>query len=195
MRICIVSKLLIFFVFSFGCMTNKSKQQNAVNAKNSFKNDFLSRVKFDSSIYLIEKKAPNLTSSHDLFNVNEFEYLFSNDSLYIQDCLNFISNEKNTYSQKVISIFSMQNLKEEDYFYFFGECVKKYDSSIISEDLLQVIIYPHLDTKSFIVKSYANPTVKNLLLKIRETPRITNRLRGLLDLILSGELWHNIKNA
>jgi hypothetical protein len=190
-----VTVYFLFFVFFYTCSDNNNKNVNTTAEKTNSKNMKIQKINYDSVILLIEKKVVDLTSPDDLFRIPEFKEVYENSSFYINDATKFLFEQKFTTQQKFIVIFSMQRLTLKEYTDFLTVCKSLYIKGSISEDILATAVSPDFGKKRVVIENYNNPNIKKILLDIKSQDSISIEFKKMIEKILSGEYWKNIKKS
>jgi len=190
--------LIVIFCINYGvnhsCSASPSIAQKNENDKLMAVDSNYKKVRYDTTILLIEKKASNNVSWDELFEIKEFVNLYEHSVFYTVDAINFLKQKEFTAIQKRICINTMQRSNLEDYIRFCKECKFLYDSNSISEDILKWVIIPNFSKTHVIVRNYENEAVKKFLNDIRNDSKISAELKRDVKNILSGESWRKIKS-
>jgi hypothetical protein len=137
---------------------------------------------------LADNAVGDLTTLTDLESVPDFMSLWYHSSFYMEEFLNFLSNPKYNWQQKLISIYSIQKLPFNNYIYVFNRCIELYKNNIITEEVLKRLIFTEMATKNHIIREYKNKDVINALEAIRTDKRISNELKNSIKEILDGTI-------
>lgn len=146
-----------------------------------------SNEKYSTYILSIDKKLGELVALYPLENNNNFCYLYSNATIFVDSALILLSDNKYSLQQKLIANYSMQNLKHDEYIRYFDGLVDLFEKNNINEKILRESIFSQFAPNNIIIENYHNEKVKHILEKLRRF-KISNNLKLDIDKILSGSV-------
>ena len=121
-----------------------------------------------------------------LFADTSFVNLCEHSLDYVDSAIQFISNDKFDYHQKMTCILSMQKLSIKNYTRLLEVCINLFEKDKISELQLENSIDPNFGKRRVIIKNYDTPEVKRLLNKIKNGKKISLKFNSHINQILSG---------
>lgn len=185
---------VLLFQICYACKNVNSK--NNYNHSKTNKIEIIQKannLRFDSLIYKIDKQVIDLTSPSDLFSILEFKNIYENPLIYIDSVVVYLKKPECTFQQKLISIYSMQNLDFKNYLIFCDKAIEQFNSYSIEENIIISIINPNFANKYPIIKNYNKQEVIEILKKIDGGSKRRKELNDLIINISNGKLWNNIK--
>lgn len=174
--------LLLLMLIQCGC-------QNSRNIKDMEDNI----ADFTSKIQQIESKVIDLTSPTDLLRISEFQDLSSRIEEYLSSVTGFLSDRRNSSTQKMIVVYSLNNLDLETYLDLFESSIELYRKKLIDISILEVFMVPGCWWNNFIIKEYRLLRIRQLLKRNRKF--FPENTRAVIDNILQGYLWSTIEDT
>lgn len=182
--------ILLFIIALVGCTSNEgyTKGNTVIYRDTVF---IKQRMNFKGSIDTIEKKVIDLTSTSDLFGINEFVAIYENPTSYRDDALWYIADSINSIQKKLIATYTMQGLSDSLYIEFSRLVVDLYEKGSITDDVMEATVFYSINKRYQIIRNYNNPNVVSLFQKIKAcTQKVEIKQR--INYVLSGESWSNL---
>jgi hypothetical protein len=153
------------------------------------------KLSYDSTVLEIMKKVVDLTSSSDLFGVQEFITLYEHPDMYQSEALAFLANDMYSFDHKSIVIYSMQKSELKGYKEFLGGVIKLFNEHKISESMLGLALSAPINKRYIVIKNYDDEDISKMLKGLRDSSEISFAFRARIDNILSGKAWKGVKNS
>ena len=148
--------------------------------------------KFAMTIDSLDKP---LDTYEELLASKDFQKIFENPRLYLNNVIKYLSDSSKTKGEKTIAIMTMQR---KDYFKnlnFLYACDYLYRQDLVDEQMLFNILFPRLDlTNADIFKNYKNEQVQNVLNDIKNNSKTTINLKNIIEDILTGKTYKEQKD-
>ena len=148
--------------------------------------------KFAMTIDSLDKP---LDTYEELLASKDFQKIFENPRLYLNNVIKYLSDSSKTKGEKTIAIMTMQR---KDYFKnlnFLYACDYLYRQDLVDEQMLFNILFPRLDlTNADIFKNYKNEQVQNVLNDIKNNNKTTINLKTIIEDILTGKTYKEQKD-
>lgn len=184
-----------FVIFCIGCSGSNSSpvaKQNISNKLTIMDTNY-QKVGYAVTILQIDKRCENSGTWDALFADKIFVNIYEHSSYYVDSAIEFLSDEKFNLHQKTVCVYSMQRVELQDYIRFFEECKNLFNTGKIPELLLNRVISPTFGKKKIVVANYDNVDVKRILESIKDGGKASKEFKVMIEKILSGEYWNNVK--
>jgi len=186
-------KYLILFLLFEASMSCSSAVDHKTSVSNQEHMNSQHKLNYDSTILSIKKAVVDLTSSSALFGVKDFIALYENPTLYQEDAIAFLSEEKYSHEEKAIAVYTMQRSELKDYIIFFRKAVSLFHEGKINEAILSETISSSINKRYIIIKNYDNRDVSAILKELKESEKVSSDLKERIENILSGKSWKGVK--
>lgn len=180
-------------IFIFIACNNKNNKIMIHSTKPEIIQKNNCKLKFDSILYVIDSKVEDLTSPSDLFSITEFKEIYESPFFYLDSVLSFLNKSDATTQQKIISIYSMQNLELSQYLVLCNHAIHSFSSGKINEQILKSAITPDFANKYPIIKNFEKTEVVKILENLTNDKKISTNFRKTIRVISTGKAWKDIK--
>lgn len=184
--------LLSLIVANLNCCSATDQNKSDKNKEYMNGQDKLS---YDSTVLEIMTKVVDLTSSSDLFGVQEFITLYENPDVYQSEALAFLANDKYSYDEKSIAIYSMQKLELEGYKGFLGGVIKLFNEHKINESMLGLALSAPINKRYIVIKNYDDEGISKMLKGLRDSSETSLAFKERISNILSGKAWKGVNKS
>ena len=186
---CVYFLIFIFLIISSCSDRNSGDKSPEILVASDVLDSNYHKKNFDSLIITIDREtASNLDRSEEFLGNGNFLSIYDHSAFYLEDAINFISNDSLTGRRPFICILAMQNLPVKDYVRFCNALAELYEENKIKESLLKNAIMPNFLDKRIIIMNYNNASVVKLLERIRNNKEITREFKDDIEDILLGKL-------
>lgn len=182
---------LLWLIFCTSCNNGTNKIVSLQNEP-EIKQKNINKLNYDSIVRVIDSKVVDLTSPSDLFSISEFVDIYESSSFYLDSMESFLIKSDVTAQQKIISIYSMQNLDLSRYLVLCNNAIDLFRSGKISEQILESVINPNFANKYPIVKNFQKIEVVNILEKLRYNKTLSPEFSAIIKDISTGKAWKDI---
>jgi hypothetical protein len=189
--------IIIAVCFAAGSTFNCNSAHD--NTKSIEKNKLMSTnadnkyIQYKSTILDIENKLGRPGTWDALFSDTNFLFLYDHSDNFTDSAIKFISDEEPTNHQKIICVFSSQKATIPNYVKFLTYCQILFKKNKISEDVVKAAVSPSFGKKRIVIKNYDETSVKKILQELLADNTISAGFRRLLENIVSGKTWQNLK--
>lgn len=188
-------KYLLFLsliVANLNC--SSATDQNSSDKKREYMNS-QDKLNYDSAVFKIMTKVVDLTSSSDLFGVQEFIALYEHPDVYQNEALAFLASDKYSYDEKSIAIYSMQKLELEGYKGFLGGIIKLFNEHKINESMVGLALSAPVNKRYIVIKNYDDEDISKMLRGLRDSSETSIAFKERIGNILSGKAWKGVKKS
>ena len=185
------SILILLTIYVNVCIGCNDGSKDEIKNNRQTGNKYL-QMSYKETIDTIDKKVIDLTSASDLFGVDEFISIYESSMNYKDETLLFISDSTNSIQKKQIAVYSMQGLPDSLYIDFCSSAVGLHGKGIVTDELLEIIIFYSLNKKYQVVRNYQNPKVIALLQTFKVNCK-RNETKERIDNVLSGKAWNKLE--
>lgn len=182
--------LLCLFGTNLNCSSAVDYKTPVTNQGHMANQDKLS---YDSTVLEIMKKVVDLTSSSDLFGVKDFIALYENPTLYQNDAIAFLANEKYSYEEKAIVVYAMQKAELKVYKGFLNEVIKLFYERKINESMLGLALSAPINKRYIVIKNYSDEDISAMLKDLKNSESTSPEFKERIENILSGKSWKGVK--
>lgn len=181
--------LIILFIVNnllIACDFKSPKGYSSLNEESTFIDQ---KMEFKKLIDTIENKIVDLTTPVDLFYVKEFNQIFNNPELYLNDASDFIFYDSSiNKQQKMIALYAMQNLPVKEYTLFFLNAAEVYINGNFNDDyLMMLIIGADFSKDEPIISNFNSTDINVALKKIENNNKTSNNIKNWIIDILAGK--------
>ena len=189
-----LTMILILFTIT-GCI---GKQEDR-SYKASLKDKNVTERTFSPLDSLLKSIDKQLNGTFDppiqLYATKDFNFLYNNSEHYYKDITRVIGDERYSHNKKLICVYAMQKMELQRYLQFSKYCLQLLNTNKLKEDIFYFVILPiGWNTDIRFAESYRNEDVAQFLRDALMSEKNSDRLRGSLSRIASGEMLENRKN-
>ena len=143
------------------------------------------KVKYCDAILNIELRTGELVAATSLFNDTIFLNIFKYSNLYKEEAIAFLSDSSYSEQQKMISVFSMQNLNVNNYIDYAEKSFVFYEQNKISDNILRVVLSSDVNSNN-LKKVYGDKRFLSMVKNVYLLPKSSDKLKRIANAILIG---------
>ena len=177
----IIVSILVVIIFIFYHTTSINRNHENIKAASL-------KISYEKAINVISEKVVDLTSLNDLLLIDEFKSILANSDVYYNNAVILLAQPNIEEQEKLIIIYSMQNLSYNNYINFFIKSSDLYKRHLISENLITHIIVPGSDWNNLIINGFYKYKIRTELKSLRKVGGSQDFIYG-IDEIISGKIW------
>lgn len=141
------------------------------------------QLDYSKTILGVENRTGELVTPSTLFNDKDFLNLFENSDFYLKDAIKFAADTVYSEQQKLISIFSMQDLNVNNYVEYVENCFKVFSNKGISEHSFAIILHSDMNRNN-LKKVYKHPRYIKILKEISTSGEVSAKLKNYANSLL-----------
>jgi len=150
-----------------------------------------SHLNFDSLLNCADNElGHSFDAASQLFSSPTFRYLYADPMPYLPKVKQAISLPSNSYNKKLICIYAIQSIDDNEYIVFVKTCIELYKQQAIDERILNFVVFPAgFKTDMRLASKYKYSRVQSVFDSLLKLDNISDDFKTGIKYASDGEMY------